>query len=160
MNQSNNQKEKSIDKFKRLYQKTQGGIFHNRTRKKIITKEGISGRGRTKDQFWYRQRENVKTGLIDFRLFIEEAGKNNVNQVVNEESLRPIVTALLERPLIHQDPIDIERAEVANLFIKYGLKYLRGGAVTKIHKRSIDEALDLAHYLLLKVRMESEGVKK
>ncbi|MDH5481480.1 MAG: hypothetical protein OEY22_01175 [Candidatus Bathyarchaeota archaeon] len=140
-----------IDKLRRQYRYHQGGIFRDATRERIMTKKGISGRGRTKAQFWYRQREYVKTALIDLQLFLEMAGKNNVNQVVTAESLKPIVNALLWHPILDEDAPDQNRAEISELFIKAGFEYLNvksSNHITLSHKRTIDEALNLTSYLV------------
>ena len=157
MESNKHQREEAIDKIRILYKKTQGGIFRNTTREKIITKEGISGRDIKRDQFWYKQRENVKTALIDLQLFIEEAGHNNVNQVVKDETLKPIVAAILKSPYPH-DP-DLKKAEIARLFILAGFNYLalvNRDNVTLSHKRTIDEAIDLSDYLVESLKPKSE----
>lgn len=157
MNADEHLRDRMIDEFRTSYEKTQGGIFTQITRERILTKKGISGRGRTRDQFWYRHRENVKTALIDLQLFIEFAGRNNVNQVVTQEALEPIVKALLWHPILDQEPPDRNRAEIANLFIKVGFEYLRkkkGYHVTLSHGRTIEEALNLSGYLVEQFKSE------
>ena len=72
----------------------------------MITKEGISKPGRKKDQFWYKHRESAKTTLLDLQLFIEEAGGDNINRIITRETLKPVVEALLWRPLVNHDNPD------------------------------------------------------
>jgi len=140
-----------IDKFKRLYHGRQGGIFTQKTRDRILTKKGISGRGRAKNQFWYRQRENVKTALIDILLFIELSDKKDVDQVLTKESLEPIIRALLFGGAVFNKTSDKNRAKIADILIRQGFRYLEGKAgshITKSHDRTITEALDLSNYLV------------
>lgn len=137
-----------IDKFRLLYLRKQGGIFTRKTRKRIITKKGLSARGRERSQFWYRQRENVKTALVDLQLFIEQAGKSNVNQVVTAEALRPIVRSLLYRPLVYEEAADRERAAIARWFIEMGFEYLQQKSIKFPEvDQQVKKALDLARFL-------------
>jgi hypothetical protein len=148
MNQEQRKKEWQINNFRRLYKHTQGGIFTKKTREKILTKEGISGRNQTKNTFWYRQREAVKTSLIDLLLFLEEAGESNVEQVITEESLRSLVKALLKHH--YGDKPSVRKAEIARSFIISGFNYLstqHSSDLTVSHKNTIHEAVDLADYL-------------
>ena len=148
-----------INKFRKLYRNTQGGIFTQKTRKKILTKEGISGRGQTKNTFWYRQRENVKTSLIDLQLFLEQAGENNVKQVFSEETLKPVVEALLFKPIIDQSEAELKRAEIAKLFIRVGFEYLKQMQKRFLREydvKIIDNALGEANFLVDHFRPESE----
>jgi hypothetical protein len=161
-------RKKLIDKFSGSYKGTQGGIFGKLTRDRILTNKGISKKGRPKNQFWYRQRENVRTSLIDLQLFIEAAGDSNVNQVVTKEALEPLVKALLWEtvrtqstemyPESSQD-LKIERTEIANLFIKAGFDYfsLVTHDLTLSHRRTIEEAIDLSNHLALRMRRETRG---
>ena len=144
-----------VDNFRRLYLGTQGGIFTQKTRERIMTNEGLSGRGITRNQFWYRQRENVKTALIDLQLFVELADKENVDKVMTREALEPIVTGLLWGRSLSQLIVDKNSAEIAYMFIRWGLEHLRakaGKGITLSHERTINEALDLAEFLLRTIR--------
>jgi hypothetical protein len=137
-----------IDNFRRLYLGTQGGIFTQRTRERIMTNEGLSGRGITRNQFWYRQRENVKTALIDLQLFTEFSDKTNIDQVLTKDSLEPIITSLLRVPAeVEPDP---NLAEIAEMLIHWAFEYLQEKSVQNItlsHRRTIEEAEDLSRYL-------------
>jgi len=138
-----------IDKFRRLYEGTQGGIFRSKTRERILTGEGISLGDTYRNQFWYRHRENVKTALIDLQLFVELAGRSNVNQVVTWESLTPIVSALLKGFAVGGER-DMNRAEMAQMFVQRGLEYLRemNPDMSLVEIRTIDEATDLSKRLV------------
>jgi hypothetical protein len=154
---SNDLRKHLIDKFSGLYVRTQGGIFTQKTRDKILTNEGISGRGIAKNQFWYRQRENVKTALIDLQLFVELSHKNDIDQVATKDSLEPIIGSLLLGVAVFNEPPDQNRAEIADMLIRQGFSYLQqkaGENITISHQRTIDEALDLSNYLLQKIKRE------
>jgi hypothetical protein len=154
---TNDFRKQLIDKFSRLYLGTQGGIFQKRTREKILTGKNVSGRGIKKNQFWYRQRENVRTALIDINLFVELSDKNDIDQVVKKESLEPIIGSLLLGVAVFNEPPDQNRAEIADMLIQQGFSYLQqkaGENITISHQRTIDEALDLSSYLLQKIKGE------
>jgi len=138
-----------IDKFGRLYKRTQGGIFGSKTRERILTGKGISEKDPYRNQFWYRHRENVKTALIDLQLFVELAGRSNVNQVVTWESLSPIVSALL-KGFAFGGERDMNRAEIAQMFVQEGLEYLQemNPDLSMTVNRSISEAVDLSRHLV------------
>lgn len=157
MDDSQREKEWRIHNFERLYRNTQGGIFTKKTREKILTKKGISGRGQTINTFWYRQRESIKTALIDLQLFVEEAGESNVKQVINEETLKPLVDSLLSFSYLSLP--ELRKAQIARLFIKVGFKYLSSiyhNDLTKSHQNTISEATDLSDYLAEHLKPSSE----
>ena len=144
------QEKRKIDKFKLLHMHKQGGIFTQKTIERIITKRGLSGRSKDVNTFWYRQRENVKTALVDLQLFIEEAGKSNVKQVVTADSLNPIVYGLLDLPIGQEKIPDQNLCEIAKLFIEAGFRYLSGTQekyMTRSHEDTVTNALDLARFL-------------
>jgi hypothetical protein len=146
-----------IDRFRRLYRGKQGGIFTNSTRQKLFTKKGISGRGRTKNTFWYRQRENVRTALVDLQLFIELSGKSDIDQVITKDSLKPIIGSLLLGVAVFNESPDKNKAEVAEMLIRLGFDYFEqkaGENITLSHQRTVNEATDLSYYLLQKIKGE------
>jgi hypothetical protein len=137
-----------IDEMRKWYVSHQGGIFTQKTREKMITKEGISESSPAKNTFWYRQRENVKTALLDLYLFLKEAGEDNVKQVFTEETLAPIVNALLK--IDYPTAPELRKAEISRLFILYGFNYLHKtylNNLTVSHKDTIHTAVDLSDYL-------------
>jgi hypothetical protein len=140
--------EGKIDIYRKLYEHTQGGIFRKTTREKLLTKQGISGRGQPVNTFWYRQRENVKTALLDLELFIESADKDQVNQVLTRQTLRPILSRLFSRPSVAEP--DTIRSDIADLFIQESFDYLKGQIerMTLSHDRTVNEATDLSSYFL------------
>lgn len=127
------------------------GIFLPKTRKRLLGIKGLTGRDRTKHDFWFDQRNRVERGLIDLQLFIDVAEKKNVNKVVNAGTLKPLVGILLRKPVrgfsLEPDPI---RAWIAQLFIEAGFYYLErmcSDHITLSHKHTIEEAIDLSRYL-------------
>jgi len=126
-----------------------GGIFTAKTRKRLSGILGLSGRDRTINDFWNDVRKGVRNALVDLELFIEIADKDQVNQVLTKESLEPIVTGLIWA-LTEPKP-DPNRAEIADMFIRWGFNYWRQEGrknITLAHERTINEAIDLSDYLL------------
>ena len=157
MTNNEDKKEERIDKMQSWYVGHQGGIFGRKTREKIITKEGISESSPARNTFWYRQRENVKTALLDLYLFLEEAGDDNLKQVITEETLNPIIQSIFKRhPLDGTDP---RKAEIARSLILAGFYYLRNthvGKLTVSHQNTIHEAVDLADFLAESLKPRGE----
>ena len=155
MEQDQHKREKLLAKFQPFMERA-GGIFGVKTRARLLGIEGLSGRNRTKDDFWHDQRESVKMALIDLDLFIEAADDNSVNQVITRETLEPIVNELLWGPVFIPPPPDraklyLERARIADLFIKWGFEYLssmNSDMMSLSHKRTMEDAIDLSRLLL------------
>ena len=96
----------------------------------------------------------MKNALVDLNLFVSTADKSQVNQVINSETLVPVVRALLDAR-----KADLTKAEIACLFINEGFSYLQstsGGNMTLAHVRSIEEATDLANYLVTNYPVKKE----
>ena len=128
-----------------------GGIFTSSTRNALLRQ------GEKSSDFWYNRRSNVENALIDFRLFIEVAGDKNVNVVINEKTLRPVVETLLWYPVVEHSMPDLNKAEVARLCIRAGFNYLK--EMKKIplsSQRTIEEAVDLSDYLVELFKPETE----
>jgi hypothetical protein len=138
----------SVVKFRRFIEKADGGIFTPNTRKRLTGFIPISGRNRTKNQFWYDVRERVKRALIDLQLFLLNASKDNREQVINEETIRPILDALVN-PTQDEDLNPI-KAEIAYMMVFTGFNYLKDivyeDMMSLSHERTIEEAIDLADY--------------
>jgi len=173
MEEEHTKEPKLIAKYERLFANARGGIFGYKTRDRLMgkrrtypcsTERGVKGkkrvrlrspeeRGRKETDFWYDVRSQVKGTLIDLQLFIEKGGEDNLRQVLTEEKLKPIVETLLWHPIVdHKNP-DINRAEIARLFVNSGLTYLENVAFslktdTLLHKRGIEEAKDLSNFLV------------
>lgn len=140
---------KMQDKFK-PHIKNSGGVFTSITRNRLLGISGRTGRGRTKSDFWYDVRTSVKNALIDLELFIETADDGEINKVLNHETLRPVVFALLST-MIDRKP-DKSRAEIAQLFIEIGFHYLTGMSGREIplgslRQRVTTDAVELSHLL-------------
>jgi hypothetical protein len=132
--------------FGRFVETAGGGVFTTITRKRLLGIKGLTGRDRTKNDFWNDVRKRVKNAQTDFQLFILTADRDQVNQVITAETLVPMVRALLDGR-----NADLKRAEIAQLFINEGFSYLKStsaGNITLAHDRTIAEAIDLANYLV------------
>jgi len=145
-----------IDRFKpRSEVERSDGIFTEKTKKQMLRIFRIP-KGVSHAQFWYRRREGVKTALFDLELFLEMAGRKNVNRVLTKETLKPIIDALLFHPILDQEPPDRKRAEIANLLIEAGFDYLRKmstristrRSIFPLEQRVIDDAIAVSNYLV------------
>jgi hypothetical protein len=151
-----------LRKFNPHVESKMPGIFKTTKRQQLIGRKRIYERKEGEDEryikntFWYRTRNQVRTSLIDLELFIETAGKDNVNQVVTAENLEPIVNALLLHPILDEEKPDRRRAEIARLFISKGFKYLRskGGTHLGFYERIVDDALEATDYLVANFKGE------
>jgi len=152
----------SIAKFSSFIQTAEGGIFTRKTRRRLGGKLGLSGRDRTRNQFWYKVRNRVRTALKDLELFIKSADESHVKQVLTAETLRPVVVSLLHKGdvRVYGKMPDVSIAEIAHLFIQEGLRCLseHNKYVTKSHARTIEEAIDLSSFLVETFKPESERI--
>lgn len=173
MEKENARRKKVIAKFKKITTKNGtlfpamgGGIFTPTTRKKVLGIMKQPEPGVSKNQFWEDRRNSVERALIDLRLFVEVAGKNNINQVITQENLKPIVEALLWYPLVAQAEPDLNLARIAQLFVDYGFAYLRGMmghtryGIPRSSQRTIEEAIDLSNYLVFQAEAAKEAFKE
>jgi hypothetical protein len=125
-----------------------GGIFRSKARKRLVGLLPVSGRNRTKNQFWYDQRERVKRALMDLELFILCAEPASKEQVINDETIKPILQALLDSS--QDTEFNKIKAEIAYNMVYLGFSYLRDieyEDLTLSYERTIEEAIDLADYL-------------
>jgi hypothetical protein len=132
--------------FRQFVETAGGGIFTTKTRKRLLGMSGLSGRDRTKNDFWNDVRKRVRNAQKDLQLFVMTSDRDQVNQVITAETLVPAIRALLDSRMS-----DLNRAEIARLFITEGFSYLQGTSVLNItlaHDRTITEAIDLANYLV------------
>ncbi len=135
-----------------------GGIFTKITRERLLGIRAKAGRDRTENDFWYDVRNGVRNALVDLELFTQTADRSQVNQVLTQKTLEPVVTALLRgfavSPQTEPDP---NLAEIADMLIHWGFDYWQtkaGKNITLSHSRTIEEAVDLSRYLL---RTTKEG---
>ena len=147
---------KAIAKFKPFIDRGEGGIFITKTRKRLSGALGLSGRGRTINDFWFDVRRKVKNALKDIELFLKCADKDQIDQVLTHESLEPVVHELLSGLNTWDDyEPNPKRAEAAHMFIEWGFKYLRDKgrkSVTLSHNRTFKEALDLSDFILASIK--------
>lgn len=140
--------EKQREKY-RPFIHERGGIFTSKARKRLL---GLSpGRpGWTEETSDFRSDRNhdVKQALVDLEMFIEVADSKDVNKVLNEGSLRPVIAALLSS----LEP-DRSRAEIADMFVSWGLDYLvstvsRDNPVIAAFQTDIDKIVQLSYLLV------------
>jgi len=150
----------SIAKFSSFIKTAGGGIFTRKTRRRLAGELGLSGRNKTKNQFWCDVRNRVRNALRDLELFIESADADQVNQVLTEETLRPVVFGLLHKGdvRVYGKMPDVNIAEIARLLVQQGFRCLseQNKYVTKSHARTIEDALDLSNFLVETFKPESE----
>jgi len=125
MSESRSKNDRLIARFKPFIVRSGGGIFTRKTRERLVGIKGLSGRDRTKNDFWYDVRNRVKTALKDLELFVEAASRDHVNQAINKESLEPVVSTLLWGPDLHDPSPDPIRAEIADILILWGFRYFQ-----------------------------------
>lgn len=134
------------------------GIFVKKKRKQLLSIEAKSG-GKTSSKndrerktianFWYDVRENAKTGLIDLQLFAETVSDKDSNQVLNVDTLTPVIDAFLDR-----NKTDSARAMVAYMLIERSYQYLSAlshSYLMPAQERQIEDAINLAKQLTLLV---------
>lgn len=141
MDKKNVEIKKLIDKFKKIKRKNGtsclamgSGIFKHKMRLKVLGIKKRPKQGQPAKDFWQKRRDSVERALIDLRLFVEVAGRKNIDQIITRDSLRPVVETLLWRPLvmdkyIHDEAVyssvpDLNLAEIAQLLIETGFVYL------------------------------------
>ena len=157
-------RERILARFRERGGKARKGLFTPTTRKRLLG-EVPEGKIPLKDKAtWrYKNREHVKTALIDLQLFIEMGDEYSVSDTVTQESMKPIVEALLLRPLQENAKPDLKRAEIAKLFIHAGFEYLQqvkkepaGG----LYERAISDGLEICDALVDLFRPPSERFER
>lgn len=141
--------EKQREKY-RPFIHERGGIFTSKARKRLL---GLSpGRpGWTEETSDFRSDRNrdVKQALVDLAMFIEIADKKDVNKVLNVETLKPGVERLLWWPVVAGNEPDLERAKIAQLFIRAGFDYLTAmTGYEALYRRIVDEAHELSDLIV------------
>ena len=144
--------------YKRRYKHPEyarrGGIFTAVRRKQILGILRKTGKDRREDDFWYDVRETVKSALIDLKLFSDMVDDKNITQVLNFDSLEPVVEAFLDR--LRKDP---NRAIVASMLIERSFQYLsaiNGSIIMPSQERQIEEAINLSKQLTVLVLPEDK----
>jgi len=136
-----------LEEYKQFAQEAQKGIFTRITRRRLVGDLGLSGRDRTKNDFWFDQRERVKTALKDLEIFLMVSGSSNVEQVFTLTNVKPFIDSLLWN---RGDEPNKETAKIASYLIESGFTYLRrhnSGHLTDLSERSLNDAIDVTHYL-------------
>jgi hypothetical protein len=152
--------ESAREELRNIYKKeeilmSQTGIFTQQQREKILTNPW----DKTTSDFRYDVRKRMKASLLDLQLYIELASKKDVNKVVTREALKSVIEALLWTPVVEQAKPDLVRAEIAQLFIRAGFDYLtsmKPSYMTSSHKNTMENAFDLADFLVELFKPESE----
>lgn len=161
------QKERLVAKFSKIRTRNNtpildagSGIFTSKTRKKLLGISKQQKEWKSKNDFWHDRRNSVERALIDLHLFLETADRNNINQVITAEVLRPVVVSLLHKgdDRVYGEMPDVNTAEIAHLFIQQGFRCLseQNKYITKSHARTIEEALDLSTFLVETFKPENE----
>ena len=139
-----------------------GGFFGKKRRKQLLGLMGQSG-GRvgknTKTHFRQEVRETVETALIDLLLFIRTAEDKDLHQVLNKETLEPIVKALFLSYSIRDFPEpNADRAKIALMFIEKSFEYLRKTStlITSSQERMVEDAVSVGKQLTLLLVPESD----
>ena len=160
MSITNEERDERIAKYSEYLNKGITGGFTTKTRNRILgITEGLSGRDRTKNDFWQDARDHIRMGLIDLEIFIRYAPADQVKQVVTKESLDPIFTPLLWHPVAEGAKPDLRNARIAQLLIQRSFDYLsamKPDQVTASHSRTMEEAIDLSNFLSESFKPESE----
>ena len=143
----------AMEKFDTHAKSQASGLFTNTVRKQLLTQPHT--RGHSKSMFWYRIRNQVRSGLIDLEMFVALADRHNVDQVITTETLGPAVKTLLYHTF--PDP-DRNRALIAELFIEEGFAYLRKNCDlgTSANEQAVDIALNVASYLATHLKEGTE----
>jgi len=147
-----------MDEYRRFALEADSGLFTRKTRQRLVGELGLSGRDRTKDDFWYDQRNCVRNGLKDLEIFLMVAGPSNVEQVFTLENVKPVIDAILWN---HGPEPDIETASIAQYMIESGFTYLKrmqSNLVTEVHEQTINHALDISR--LLAAHFASENKRR
>jgi len=141
-----------IDKYGEFLDQARGGIFTRKSREKLIGKVRIYGKEASRNNFWYDRRNDIKSAFKDMTIFFQVAGKNNVDQVLEDVDFDEFLHALLEGDKKHLlDDSNPKKSFIAQKLVAHGLLFLSNNLphkITKSHQRTIEEALDLSKYLV------------
>lgn len=151
-------KQQLLNKYQDHLAQAQGGIFTKSGRERLlgIARKYGGDESRTLANFWNRTTTYVENALVDLDLFIQSSEKERVDKVISADSLRPIVQDLLWAGAYN----DRHRAEIAQLFIQEGFRYLESSllnSLSQVHQRSISEAFDLSRVLVMDIALGKGG---
>ena len=132
------------------------GIFSSKVRGRLL---GIKTRGRepnefknpqSKANFWYSRREAIKGSIKDLELFIEVADEDNLNRVINFESTKPIVEALLFSRIKENAEPNVNTVKIAQMLIHRSFQYLKRmnkDNIGRLHEKAISNGLETCDVL-------------
>ena len=110
------------------------------------------------NDFWFDQRNNVRTALKDLEIFLMVASPSNVDQVFSFENVKPVIDCLLWN---RGPQPDATVALIAQYLIESGFTSLmrhKQDLVTEIHEQTINHSLDISR--LLAAHFESEDKRR
>lgn len=145
-----------MDEYRLFAESADSGLFTRKTRRRLVGTLGLSGRDRTKNDFWYDQRNRVRTALTDLEIFLMVAPQSSVEQVFTLENVKSVIGALL---WYRGDQPDAEVALIAQYLVESGFTYLRrhqSTLVTEIHEQTINHALDISRLLAAQFAPENK----
>jgi hypothetical protein len=106
-------------------------------------------------QRYFSIRNVAHKEIDDLTKLAEVLPDKQANQIFTVDHLKGLASALLQDPVgfpfPDRAPLYLERARIAQLFIKYGFDYLSGmnsSMMTLPHKNTMEEAIDLSRFLL------------
>lgn len=140
-----------LDRFRERGGKARKGLFTPTKRKRLL---GEIPKGKReikyKSQFRYEVREQVKTALIDFQLFIGMGDKDSVNDVITPEIIKPLVDVLLFSRIKETAEPNVNTVKIAQMFIHQGFQYLQRISkdnIGRLHEGAIGNALEICDIL-------------
>lgn len=107
-------------------------------------------------QRYYAIRNVARKEIADLTKLAKTLPNDQLNQIFNVDALEPIVRIILGGPEQlppHPDgaQLDLERAKIADLFIKWGFEYLssmNSDMMSVPHRNTMEAAIDLSRFLL------------
>ena len=138
------------DEFRRYATDTsETGIFRSDTRLKLVKEYKTIAQEGSAD-YWLDRRGSVIRGLKDLELFLWVADEKNINMSIKNDNFLPFLEALFELPIIDLVEPNTEKAKIACSMVVSGFKYLQSlkrQHLTDSHRRTLQDAYDLAEYL-------------
>ena len=141
-----------MDKYKQFIDSAKGGIFSRSGRERLAGVKRPFGPGQSKNSFWFKRRNDIKSAFMDLAAFFSVANPENIQQVATLENIKPFIDALFWTDL--DDPetkiLDSQKAKLAVLLISVSIAFLReGNPIYELYldDKKFKETIDLAHYL-------------
>ena len=129
-----------------------GGIFRRSAREQMMGLKRYPAKGQPLNDFWYKNRLYVSSALKDLSIFLMAGGSENVGQVINLDSLKPVLDGIIWNDITgpEGDIVDSEKAKIAQYMIELGFAYLERinpHYIAKLAYRVIDDAREVSRYL-------------